>query len=114
MATGSIREVFARVRALQATRNQRCGEVRTEPCGHRLVTIGHSFGALVAYAAVHQFLVGSASESAAPSGSQTTLSSLWRRGRENLKAMKRAARQIERFSVSPIGPERPRACKMVA
>jgi hypothetical protein len=59
VAEGTIRELFAKVREVQQERNGDCGSA-AKPCNTRLVTIGHSFGALVAYSAVHQELVTSA------------------------------------------------------
>lgn len=60
VAEGTIRELFGKIRDIQQERNGECDGSAAKPCSTRLVTIGHSFGALVAYSAVHQDLVNSA------------------------------------------------------
>jgi hypothetical protein len=60
VAEGTIRELLAKVRQIQEERNAGCDHTAAKPCNTRLVTIGHSFGALVAYSAIHQELVTSA------------------------------------------------------
>jgi hypothetical protein len=57
VAAGQIQTLFARLQKLQEDRNARGGDTR-------LVTIGHSFGGLVAFSALKPYLVANAARSA--------------------------------------------------
>jgi hypothetical protein len=56
VALGSVRELFARLRHFQKTQNER----RSGAHNTRLMILGHSFGGLIVYSAVSQFLMTSA------------------------------------------------------
>lgn len=62
VAKGSVRDLFAAVRDIQARRNGPASGPDADRCGGdtRLVLIGHSFGGLILYDAVNQHLVESA------------------------------------------------------
>lgn len=64
VAKGSIRDLFAAVRDIQARRNDPTGAAAGPKSARRgdtrLILIGHSFGGLIVYDAVHQHLVESA------------------------------------------------------
>jgi hypothetical protein len=56
VALGSVRELFARLRHFQKSQNERRGGAPNT----RLMILGHSFGGLIVYSAVSQFLMTSA------------------------------------------------------
>lgn len=61
VAQGSVRELFAELRLLRKSKNAN-GADRTQPPPMRMIIVGHSFGGLVVYHAVSQYLLESAVE----------------------------------------------------
>jgi pimeloyl-ACP methyl ester carboxylesterase len=58
VATGSIREILAQLRAFQTARNER-NEIKEPDVGTRLILAGHSFGGLILFTAVAEYLIES-------------------------------------------------------
>jgi pimeloyl-ACP methyl ester carboxylesterase len=61
VAQGSVRELFAELRLLRKSKNANSADL-TQPPPMRMIIIGHSFGGLVVYHAVSQFLLESVVE----------------------------------------------------
>jgi Alpha/beta hydrolase family len=59
VAVGSIREILARLRAFQKSRNDGSNELETPNVGTRLIIVGHSFGGLILFTAVSEYLIES-------------------------------------------------------
>src|SRR5207237_1072565 len=60
VAVGSVREILALVRRHQKDRNDALSEVEiTRGVGTRLVLAGHSFGGLILFSAVDEYLIES-------------------------------------------------------
>jgi hypothetical protein len=58
VALGCVREILARLRAFQAARNQ-SNDVKEPDEGTRLIFAGHSFGGLILFTAVSEYLIES-------------------------------------------------------
>ena len=59
VAVGSIREILARLRAFQRARNEPSNELEAPNVGTRLIIVGHSFGGLILFTAVSEYLIES-------------------------------------------------------
>jgi Alpha/beta hydrolase family len=58
VALGCVREILARLRAFQTLRNQ-SNDVEGPDVGTRLIFVGHSFGGLILFTAVSEYLIES-------------------------------------------------------
>lgn len=59
VAVGSIREILARLRAFQKAKNETRNELEAPNVGTRLIIAGHSFGGLILFTAVSEYLIES-------------------------------------------------------
>jgi hypothetical protein len=59
VAVGSVREILGRLRAFQKARNSQSNEIEDPNAGTRLIIAGHSFGGLILFMAVSEYLIES-------------------------------------------------------